>query len=62
MAYVERRERQKGTRYRGIYKGADGRYRSAGTFATESGRWRSRRKQSGARGRWLAERPGGWTQ
>ncbi len=35
MAYVERRERKKGTRYRGIYKGADGRYRSAGTYTTE---------------------------
>ena len=35
MAYAERRERQKGVRYRGIYKAADGRYRSAGTFATE---------------------------
>ena len=36
MAYAERRERQKGVRYRGIYKAADGRYRSAGTFSTES--------------------------
>lgn len=35
MAYAERRERQKGTRYRGIYKGADGRYRSAGSYDTE---------------------------
>jgi integrase len=35
MAYTERRERQKGIRYRGIYKAADGRYRSAGTFITE---------------------------
>jgi hypothetical protein len=35
MAYAERRERQKGVRYRGIYKAADGRYRSAGTFSTE---------------------------
>ena len=35
MAYAERRERQKGVRYRGIYKAADGRYRSAGTFNTE---------------------------
>ena len=34
MAYAERRERGKGTRYRGIYKGADGRYQSAGTFDT----------------------------
>ena len=34
MAYVEQRERNKGTRYRGMYKGADGRYRSAGTFST----------------------------
>jgi integrase len=34
MAYTERRERGKGTRYRGIYKGADGRYRTAGTFDT----------------------------
>lgn len=34
MAYTERRERGKGTRYRGIYKEADGRYRSAGTFDT----------------------------
>ena len=36
MAYAERRERQKGVRYRGIYKAADGRYRSAGTFSSES--------------------------
>ena len=35
MAYAERRERKKGVRYRGIYKAADGRYRSAGTFNTE---------------------------
>jgi hypothetical protein len=35
MAYAERRERKKGVRYRGIYKAADGRYRSAGTFTTE---------------------------
>jgi integrase len=35
MAYVERRERNKGTRYRGMYKAADGRYRSAGTFSSE---------------------------
>src|SRR5215472_15665524 len=34
MAYVERRERNKGTRYRGMYKAADGRYRSAGTFSS----------------------------
>lgn len=34
MAYVEQRERNKGTRYRGMYKGTDGRYRSAGTFST----------------------------
>jgi hypothetical protein len=35
MAYAERRKRQKGVRYRGMYKAADGRYRSAGTFNTE---------------------------
>jgi len=35
MAYAERREGPKGTRYRGFYKDADGRYRSAGTFDTE---------------------------
>ncbi len=35
LAYAERRERKKGARYRGIYKAADGRYRSAGTFSTE---------------------------
>jgi ribonucleotide reductase alpha subunit len=35
MAYVERRESSKGTRYRGHYKAADGRYRSAGTYDTE---------------------------
>ena len=35
MAYAERRERKKGVRYRGIYKAADGRYRSAGTSSTE---------------------------
>jgi hypothetical protein len=36
MAYAERRERQKGVRYRGIYKAADGRYRSVGTFSSQS--------------------------
>jgi len=35
MAYADRRERNKGFRYRGMYKAADGRYRSAGTFSTE---------------------------
>jgi len=35
MAYAERRERKKGVRYRGIYKAADGCYRSAGAFNTE---------------------------
>jgi integrase len=35
MAYAERRERTKGIRYRGIYKAADGSYRSAGTFSTQ---------------------------
>lgn len=35
MAYADRRERNKGVRYRGMYKAADGRYRSAGTFNTE---------------------------
>jgi hypothetical protein len=35
MAYTERRERNKGIRYRGMYKAADGRYRSAGTFSSE---------------------------
>ena len=35
MAYAERRKRKKGVRYRGLYKAADGRYRSAGTFSTE---------------------------
>jgi hypothetical protein len=34
MAYVERRERNKGVRYRGLFKAADGHYRSAGTFST----------------------------
>jgi hypothetical protein len=29
VAYAERRERKKGVRYRGLYKAADGRYRSA---------------------------------
>jgi hypothetical protein len=35
MAYADRRERNKGVRYRGMYKAADGRYRSVGTFNTE---------------------------
>jgi integrase len=35
MAYAERWERKKGVRYRGMYKAADGRYRSAGTFSSE---------------------------
>jgi integrase len=34
LAYVERRERNRGTRFRGMYKGTDGRYRSAGTYDT----------------------------
>jgi hypothetical protein len=38
MAYVERRERKKGVRYWGVYKAADGRYRSAGRFSTGNGR------------------------
>src|SRR5207248_1349670 len=35
LAYAERGERKKGVRYRGIYRAADGHYRSAGTFSTE---------------------------
>jgi integrase len=35
MAYAERRESSKGARYRGFYKDADGRYKSAGTYGTE---------------------------
>ena len=35
MAYAERRESVKGPRYRGFYKGTDGRYKSAGTYDTE---------------------------
>ena len=35
MAYADRRERNKGVRYRGMYKAAHGSYRSAGTFSTE---------------------------
>jgi integrase len=35
MAYAERRESSKGARYRGFYKDADGRYKSAGTYDTE---------------------------
>jgi hypothetical protein len=35
MAYAERRESAKGPRYRGFYKGTDGRYKSAGTYDTE---------------------------
>lgn len=35
MAYAERRAGSKGARYRGIYKDADGRYKSAGTYGTE---------------------------
>jgi hypothetical protein len=35
MAYAKRRERKNGVRYRGLYKAADGRYRSAGSFTTE---------------------------
>jgi hypothetical protein len=36
MAYVQCRDgSKKGPRYRGMYKGADGRYRSAGTFTDE---------------------------
>jgi hypothetical protein len=35
MAYAERRESSKGARYRGVYKAADGRYKSAGTYDTQ---------------------------
>jgi hypothetical protein len=35
MAYAERRDSAKRPRYRGIYKGTDGRYKSAGTYGTE---------------------------
>ena len=35
MAYTERREGPRGVRYRGMYKDADGRYKSAGTHDTE---------------------------
>ena len=35
MAYAERRDSAKGPRYRGFYKGTDGRYKSAGTYDTE---------------------------
>lgn len=43
MAYTERRARKKGVRYRGMYKDANGRYKSAGTYDTdERGRCRSR--------------------
>jgi hypothetical protein len=35
MAYTERREGPKGVRYRGVYKDADGQYKSAGTYKTE---------------------------
>ena len=35
MAYAERRVSAKGPRYRGFYKGTDGRYKSAGTYDTE---------------------------
>lgn len=35
MAYAERRESARGPRYRGFYKGTDGRYKSAGTYDTE---------------------------
>jgi integrase len=35
MAYAEGRESAKGPRYRGFYKGTDGRYKSAGTYDTE---------------------------
>jgi integrase len=35
MAYTERRARKKGVRYRGMYKDADGRYKSAGTYDTD---------------------------
>jgi hypothetical protein len=34
LAYVQQRKSDKGTRYRGFYKGTDGRYRSAGTYDT----------------------------
>lgn len=35
MAYTQAIQRQKGTRYRGFYLNADGRYKSAGTYDTE---------------------------
>jgi len=61
MAYAERRERKKGVRYRGIYKAADGRYRSAGTFSTEKQALAGRRGGRAARrrGRWRRGRRAG---
>jgi hypothetical protein len=47
MAYTERRERNKGIRYRGMYKAADGRYRSAGTFSSEERALEVAREASG---------------
>jgi hypothetical protein len=32
LAYVQQRKYNKGIRFRGMYKGTDGRYRSAGTY------------------------------
>ena len=56
----ERRKRQKGVRYSGIYKAADGRYRSAGTFSTEERALEVARRRSGTpRGRrWCGWRVG----
>jgi hypothetical protein len=36
MAYAQRVDGKRGTRYRGFYKDADGRYKSAGTYDTET--------------------------
>ena len=36
MAYVVARKRKSGTRYTGMYKDADGTYKSAGTYDTEN--------------------------
>jgi hypothetical protein len=44
MAYAERRESARGPRYRGFYKGTDGRYKSAGTYDT--GRSPARRRSA----------------
>ncbi len=50
MAYVNKRVRKNATaRFTGLYRAADGSYKSAGTFDTQEPPWTSQRPLSGTR-------------